>query len=52
MFDNTSAIFLTKNHIQHSRTKRNKIIHHFLRDHVQKGDAKLDFVSNEHQLVY
>jgi len=34
MFDNTSAINLTKNQIQHSRTKHIKIRHHFIRDHV------------------
>ena len=32
MCDNTSAISLTKNSIQHFRTKHIKIRHHFLRD--------------------
>ena len=32
--DNTSAINLTKNPIQHSRTKHIEIRHHFIRDHV------------------
>ena len=36
--DNTNAINLSKNLIQHSRTKHIEIRHHFLRDHVQKGD--------------
>jgi hypothetical protein len=35
--DNTSAISLSKNPIQHSRTKHNEIRYHFIRDHVQKG---------------
>ena len=46
--DNTSAINLTKKPIQHSRTKHIEIRHHFIRDHVQKGDNELKFVSIEH----
>ena len=38
---NTSAINLTKNSIQHSKTKDIEIRHHFIRDHVTKGDFKL-----------
>ena len=49
--DNTSAINLTKNPIQHSRSKHIEIRHHFIRDHVQKGDIELDFVSTENQLA-
>jgi len=37
-FDNTSAINLTMNPIQHSKTKHIEIIRHFIRDYVQKGD--------------
>ena len=39
--DNTSAINLTKNQIQHSKTKQIEIRHHFIRDHVQKGDCEI-----------
>ena len=35
--DNTSAICITKNPIQHSRTKHIDIRHHFIRDHFIKG---------------
>ena len=49
--DNTSAINLSKNPIQHSRTKHIEIRHHFLRDHVQKGDVVIKFVSTENQLT-
>ncbi|KAH9671985.1 Integrase catalytic domain-containing protein [Citrus sinensis] len=49
--DNTSAINLSKNPIQHSRTKHIEIRHHFLRDHVQKGDIALEFISTEKQLA-
>ena len=43
LWDNTSAINLFKNPIQHSRTKYIKIGHHFLRDHVKKGDVVINF---------
>ena len=49
--DNTSAINLSKNLIQHSRTKHIEIRHHFLRDHVQKRDIALEFISTEKQLA-
>jgi len=45
--DNTSAINLSKNPILHSRTKHIEIRHHFLRDHVQKGDCVLEFVETK-----
>jgi len=50
--DNTSAIKLTKNPIQHSKTKHIDIRHHFIRDHVQKGDCKITFVKTKIQLAY
>ena len=49
--DNTSAINLRKNAIQHSRTKHINIRHHFLRDHIQNGDLSLEFVDTNNQLV-
>jgi len=49
--DNTSAINLTKNPIQHSKTKHIEIRHHFIRDHVQKGDYEIKFVKTENQLA-
>ena len=45
--DNTSAISISKNLMQHSRTKHIEIRHHFLRDHVQQGDITLEFVSTK-----
>ena len=47
MCDNTSAINLSKNLIQHSRTKYIDIRHHFLRDHAIKDDISLDFISTD-----
>ena len=49
--DNTSAINLSKNPVQHSRTKHIEIRHHFLRDHVLKGDCVLEFVDTKNQLA-
>ncbi|WKA08985.1 hypothetical protein VitviT2T_026664 [Vitis vinifera] len=49
--DNTSAISISKNLMQHSRTKHIEIRHHFIRDHAQKGDITLEFVSIKDQFV-
>jgi hypothetical protein len=49
--DNESSIKLANNPVQHSRTKRIDIRHHFLRDHEAKGDISLHHVSTERQLA-
>lgn len=46
-----SAVNISKNLVQHSRTKHIEIRHHFVRDHVVKGDVKIEFVNTLHQLV-
>jgi len=51
MCDNTSAINLTKNQIQHSRTKHIEIRHHFIRDHVSNGDCEVKFIETKLQLA-
>ena len=38
--NNTSAINLTKNPIEHSKTKHIEIRHHFIREHIQKVKLK------------
>ena len=35
----------------HSRTKHIEIRHHFLRDHISKGDCCTEFVDSKHQLA-
>ena len=45
--DNTSAINISKNPIQHSRTKHIEIRHHFIRDHVQNENIILEFMPTE-----
>ena len=42
--DNTSDISISKNPMQHSRTKLIEIRRHFLKDHVQKRDITLEFI--------
>ena len=50
--DNTSEINLAKNPIEHFKTKHIEIRHHFIRDHVLKGDCEIKFVKTKHQLAY
>ncbi|GJU83336.1 hypothetical protein Tco_1285701 [Tanacetum coccineum] len=47
MCDNKGAIYLSKNPVQHLRTKHIEICHHFLRDNVQKGNISIEKVSSE-----
>nr|GFB96403.1 retrovirus-related Pol polyprotein from transposon TNT 1-94 [Tanacetum cinerariifolium] len=46
MCDNKGAIDLSKNPVQHSRTKHIEIHRHFLRDNVQKGHILIEKVSS------
>ena len=47
--DNTSAINLSKNPIQHSRTKHIEIQHHFIREFVKDGMHTLEFIHTDDQ---
>jgi hypothetical protein len=49
--DNESAVKIANNPVQHSRTKHINIRHHFLRDHVAKGDIILEGVRLKDQLA-
>jgi hypothetical protein len=40
-----------KNPFMHSRTKHIDIRHHFLHDHVLKGDIEVTFVDTHNQLT-
>ncbi|GJZ67017.1 hypothetical protein Tco_0630257, partial [Tanacetum coccineum] len=51
MCDNKGAIDLSKNPVQHSRTKHIEIRHHFLRDNVQKGNITIKKVSSEDNIA-
>lgn len=49
--DNHSAIDISRNPVQHSRTKHIDIRHHFIRELVEEKIIVLDKVSTEHQLA-
>ena len=47
--DNTSAINISKNLVQHSRTKHIEIQHHFIREFVEDGTLTLEFIHTDDQ---
>ena len=47
--DNTSSINISKNPVQHSRTKHIDIRHHFIRELVDDGIISLEFISTLNQ---
>ncbi|GJT30199.1 hypothetical protein Tco_0910474 [Tanacetum coccineum] len=49
--DSKSAIAISCNPVQHSRTKHIDIRYHFIKEHVEKGTVELYFVRTEYQLV-
>lgn len=49
--DNSSAINISKNPVQHSKTKHIDIRYHFLKDEVQKGTVQLVFVPTKDQIA-
>ncbi|WVZ58316.1 hypothetical protein U9M48_008597 [Paspalum notatum var. saurae] len=49
--DNESTVKVANNPVQHSRTKHINIRHHFIRDHVTKGDILLRNVGTKEQLA-
>jgi hypothetical protein len=52
MCDNTSSvIMISKNPVLHALTKHIEIRHHFIRDHVERGDIELIHVDTEHQIA-
>jgi hypothetical protein len=49
--DNESAIRMADNPVEHSHTKHIAIRYHFLRDHQQRGDIEIAYVSAKEQLA-
>jgi hypothetical protein len=49
--DSSSVIFLDQNLVFHGRVKHIKVRHHFLRDHVEKGDIEMSYIDTERQLA-
>eukprot|EP00253_Pinus_taeda_P003353 PITA_03353 len=50
-YDNQSCIKLTKNPVFHDKSKHIEIKYHFIRDYVQKGAIKLEYISTNEQVV-
>jgi hypothetical protein len=51
MCDNTSAISIAKNPVFHKRMIHLERRHHFLRDHIEKGDIEMRYIDIERQLT-
>nr|GEV26097.1 hypothetical protein [Tanacetum cinerariifolium] len=49
--DSKSAIAISCNPVQHSRTKHIAVCYHFIKEHVEKGTMKLYFVKTDYQLA-
>ncbi|KAJ9545583.1 hypothetical protein OSB04_025290 [Centaurea solstitialis] len=49
--DSKSAIAITCNPVQHTRTKHIDIRYHIIKDHVERGTIELYFVNTEYQLA-
>nr|GEY73461.1 hypothetical protein [Tanacetum cinerariifolium] len=50
-FKSTSAIAISCNLVQYSRTKHIAIRYHFIKEHVEKGTIELYFVKTDYQLA-
>ncbi|GJV76109.1 retrotransposon protein, putative, unclassified [Tanacetum coccineum] len=48
--DSKSAIAISCNPVQHSKTKHIDIRYHFIKEHVEKGTVEIYFVGTEYQL--
>jgi hypothetical protein len=51
MCDNTSAILVAKNSFFHKKMRYVERRHHFLRDHLEKGDIEIRYIDIERQLA-
>jgi hypothetical protein len=51
MCDNTSTISVAKNLVFQKKTRHIERRHHFLRDHVEKGDIEMRYIDTERQLA-
>nr|GEW00577.1 retrotransposon protein, putative, unclassified [Tanacetum cinerariifolium] len=49
--DSKSAIAISCNPVQHSKTKHIDILYHFNKEHVEKGNVELYFVGTKYQLA-
>jgi hypothetical protein len=49
--DNQRCIKMTENPVFHDRSKHIEIRYHFIRDMVQRGALKLQYISTDEQVV-
>ena len=49
--DNQSCVKLSENPIFHDRSKHIEIKYHFIRDTVQKGEVKLQYISIDEHII-
>ncbi|GJV98016.1 hypothetical protein Tco_1549593, partial [Tanacetum coccineum] len=49
--DSKSAIAISCNPVQHSKTKHIDIQYHFIKEHVEKGPVEIYFVGTKYQLA-
>nr|GEZ34366.1 retrovirus-related Pol polyprotein from transposon TNT 1-94 [Tanacetum cinerariifolium] len=50
-YDSKSAIAISCNPVQHSRTKHIAVRYHFIKEHMEKGMIELYFVKTDYQLA-
>jgi hypothetical protein len=51
MCDNTSVISVAKNPVFHKKMRHVERRHHFLRDHVEKGDIEMRYIDTERKVT-
>ncbi|KAJ9546666.1 hypothetical protein OSB04_019209 [Centaurea solstitialis] len=49
--DSKSAIAISTNHVEHSKTNHIDIRYHFLKHHVEEGNVEMYFVTTKYQLA-
>ncbi|GKE97810.1 hypothetical protein Tco_0021161 [Tanacetum coccineum] len=49
--DSKSAVAISCNPVQHSKTKHIDILYHFIKEHVENGIVELYFVGTEYQVA-
>jgi hypothetical protein len=51
MCDNTNAIYIAKNLVFHKKMRYVERRHHFMRDHIEKGDIEIRYIDTKRQLA-
>jgi hypothetical protein len=51
MYDNTSATSVAKNLVFHKKMRYVERRHHFLRDHIEKGDIEMGYIDIGRELA-